>query len=128
MWNFIFFNAVIPFNSSWQTSLSYRNQSIDLLSKSMGWFLYDKDVLHEGLRSMFPSQKTHCVNYARIWIFSDPCFPVWGRKHRFYVSDETRVLACFTQWTVHWFAEQITWVVPYNGNVRLNRLENHLYK
>ena len=85
--NFIFLNAVIPFNSSWRTSLSYRNQSIDLLSKSMDWFLYDEDVRHEGLRAMFPSQKTHCVNYARIWIFSDLYFPVWGRNHRFYVSE-----------------------------------------
>ena len=32
---------------SWQTSLSFRNQSIDLLSKSMNWFLYDKDLRHE---------------------------------------------------------------------------------
>ena len=28
-------------------SLLYRNQSIDLESKSMGWFLYDRDLCHE---------------------------------------------------------------------------------
>ena len=28
------------------TSLSYRNQFIDLLYKSMGWFLHDKDLHH----------------------------------------------------------------------------------
>ena len=27
--------------------LSYRNQSIDLLCKSMDWFLYDNDLRHE---------------------------------------------------------------------------------
>ena len=32
---------------SWRRSLSYRNQSIDLLCKSMGWFLYDRDLHHE---------------------------------------------------------------------------------
>ena len=28
---------------SWRRSLSYKNQSIDLQSKSVGWFLYDRD-------------------------------------------------------------------------------------
>ena len=28
-------------------SLSYRNQSIDLQSKSIDWFLYDKNLRHE---------------------------------------------------------------------------------
>ena len=31
----------------WWRSLSYRNQSIDLESKSMDWFLPDRDLLHE---------------------------------------------------------------------------------
>ena len=31
----------------WRTFLSYRNQSIDLLCKSMDWFLYDRDFRHE---------------------------------------------------------------------------------
>ena len=33
-------------------SLSYRNQSIDLQSKSMEWFLYDKDLRHERVKSI----------------------------------------------------------------------------
>ena len=32
---------------SWRRSLSYRNQSIDLQSKSMDWVLYDRDLRHE---------------------------------------------------------------------------------
>ena len=35
------------FNSFMLESLSQRNQSIDLLCKSMGWFLYDRGVRHE---------------------------------------------------------------------------------
>ena len=38
---------------SWRRSLSYRNQSIDLQSKSMDWFLYDKDLRHERLNSFW---------------------------------------------------------------------------
>ena len=30
--------------------LSYRNQSTDLLSKSMDWFLYDNGVRHERVK------------------------------------------------------------------------------
>ena len=32
---------------SWRRSLSCRNQSIDLQSKSIDWFLYDRDLRHE---------------------------------------------------------------------------------
>ena len=35
------------FNSFMRRSLSYRNQSIDLQSKSMDWFLYHRDLRHE---------------------------------------------------------------------------------
>ena len=31
-------------------SLSYKNQSIDLLRKSMDWFLYDRDLCHERIK------------------------------------------------------------------------------
>ena len=35
---------------SWQRSLSYRNQSIDLPCKSMDWFLYDRDYVMKELK------------------------------------------------------------------------------
>ena len=31
-------------------SLSYRNQSIDLQSRSMDWFLYDRELRHERVK------------------------------------------------------------------------------
>ena len=33
----------------WRRSLSYRNKSIHLQSKSMNWFLYDTDLCHKEL-------------------------------------------------------------------------------
>ena len=36
---------------SWRRSLSYRNQSIDLHSKSMDWFLNDRDIRHERVNT-----------------------------------------------------------------------------
>ena len=35
---------------SWRRSLSYRNQSIDLLSKSMDWFLHHRDLRHKRVK------------------------------------------------------------------------------
>ena len=36
---------------SWRRPLSYRNQSIDLLLKSMDWFLYDIGLRHERVKN-----------------------------------------------------------------------------
>ena len=37
----------VPLTLSVRRSLSYRNQFIDLLCKSMDWFLYGRDLRHE---------------------------------------------------------------------------------
>ena len=37
---------------SWRGSLSYSNQSIDLLCKSMDRFLYDRDLRHESIKCL----------------------------------------------------------------------------
>ena len=37
---------------SWRTPLSYRNQSIDLLLKSMDWFLYGNSLHHERVKQI----------------------------------------------------------------------------
>ena len=44
---------------SWWTPLSYRNQSIDLPSKSMDWFLYDNSFHHERVKT-----KVFCEVFA----------------------------------------------------------------
>ena len=36
----------------WWRPLSYRNQSIDLLHKSMDWFLYDNSLRHERVKAV----------------------------------------------------------------------------
>ena len=46
-------NKIIPsLTLSWRRPLSYRNQPIDLLCKSMDWFLYDNDPRHERVKMM----------------------------------------------------------------------------
>ena len=46
--------AILPqkyLTLSWRRTLSYRNQSIDLLRKSMNWFLYDNGLRHERVKN-----------------------------------------------------------------------------
>ena len=38
---------------SWRRSLSYKNQSIDLQSKSVDWVLHDTDLRHERVKHLF---------------------------------------------------------------------------
>ena len=51
---------------SWQRSLSYRNQSIDLLCKSTDWFLYDRYLHFERANT---SVRFVLISYC--FIFSD---------------------------------------------------------
>ena len=42
---------------SWRRPLSYRNQSTDLLRKSMDWFLYDSGLRHERVKYVHVKRK-----------------------------------------------------------------------
>ena len=46
---------------SWRGPLSYRNQSIDLLRKSMDWFLYDNGLCHERVLNIPPLMIFLCL-------------------------------------------------------------------
>ena len=48
---------------SWRRSISYRNQSIDLGSKSMDWFLYDNGLRHERVKITTVSFNYQAVIY-----------------------------------------------------------------
>ena len=46
--------------------ISYRNQSIDLLCKSMDWLLYDIDLRRERVKWAFTTQK-HIWNFRVVF-------------------------------------------------------------
>ena len=48
--NFAWSILQTPLTLSWWRSLSYRNQSIDMQSKSMDWFLYDRHQRNERVK------------------------------------------------------------------------------
>ena len=47
---------ILPLIFSWPRFLSYRNQSIGVQSKSMDWFLYDRDLRHERVKAVLKYQ------------------------------------------------------------------------
>ena len=50
-----YFLYIIYLTLSWRGPLLYRNQSIDLLCKSIDWFLYDNCLRHERVNLVGPS-------------------------------------------------------------------------
>ena len=58
-WGLLLLRKPREITLSWRRSLSYRNQCIGLLCKSLDWFLYDKDLRHERVK------KQPCEAYKR---------------------------------------------------------------
>ena len=73
-----------PLTVSWRRPLSYRNQSIDLLCKSMDWFLYDNGLRHERVKS--DSSKNPFLQCLICRTCFDECilFHVVTRRHYFF--------------------------------------------
>ena len=49
---------------SWRRPLSYRKQSIDLLCKSMDWFLYDNGLRHERVKYIYFKNMPYHILYG----------------------------------------------------------------
>ena len=73
-----------------ERSLSYRNQFIDLQSKSMDWFLYDRDHRHERAKLLENYRKNNhfcCESvghpvpliFKTVFHFKNFVFPFYGQ-------------------------------------------------
>ena len=60
-------------NLSWQGSLLYKDQSIDLQNKSMDWFLYDKRLCHERVNALLSA----CIHWD-IFFEYDKIIDIYG--------------------------------------------------
>ena len=56
---------------SWRRSLSYRNEFINLLCKSMDWFLYDRDLRHERANTPLHVDPKHSYFYQEMGVASN---------------------------------------------------------
>ena len=64
-------------NLSWRRSLLYKNQSIDLLNKSMDWFLYDKNLRHERVNALLLA----CIHWD-ILLDYDKIIDIYAPKYQ----------------------------------------------
>ena len=55
---------------SWRRPLSYRNQSIDLQSKSVDWFLYNNGLRHERVKQICYHQMYLIIVYYCYFFFA----------------------------------------------------------
>ena len=65
------------FMLSWRRSLSYKNQSIDLQSKSKDWFLYDRDVRHEKVKECLDRRLKLTKSGAPAWLLPTETVVQW---------------------------------------------------
>ena len=63
----------VPLSLSRRRPLSYRNQSIDLRSKSMDWFLYDNGLRLERVKFLRNNQKKF-LPVSQLWIHTSFAF------------------------------------------------------
>ena len=82
---------------SWRRPLSFRNQSIDLLHKSMVWFLYDNGLPHERVK-MGKNEEKYWVQHI-LWS-SKILFCFWIDAYIFFqmVIFATLFRHCPTLW------------------------------
>ena len=86
----LFFKFILTL--SWRRSLSYRNQSIDLLGKSIDWFLYDNGLRRERVKKLrvLATKNFKTINdirpnntevrYYETTICSDESLNIFGQK------------------------------------------------
>ena len=65
---------------SWRKPLSYRNQCIDLQSKSMDWFLYDNSPRHKRVKRYYNANITRSQLKVSQPLLSPPSTPIKRRK------------------------------------------------
>ena len=70
---------------SWWRPLSYRNQSTDLLRKSMEWLLYDNDIRHERVKMGKKWRKmltpTYSLKFKNIILFLNRALYFFSNDH-----------------------------------------------
>ena len=77
-------NKYVFLTLSWWGPLSYRNQSIDLLWKSMDWFLYHNGLRHERVKFYCDSYSAHLKSFAT-WDTNSFAKFLWSYIHELLI-------------------------------------------
>ena len=131
---------------SWWRPLSYRNQSIDLQSKSVDWFLYDNGLHHERVKltAYIFSTKGYHYEYhpenvrtfpeqAFLQICFERSFSLFEKFNRITYLSRLLVakgflfyLACYSQWK--WLFSISVGFLECIFSISENFLKIHIYK
>ena len=94
---------------SWRRPISYRNQSIDLLRKSVDWFLYDIGLRHERVNirnEIWRWSLTKAGNTREYWLKLNLHLKKWGK-------------ICFTQPSL------VKLIIEYFFNIEITMCKNY---
>ena len=124
---------IICLTLSWRRPLSYRNQSIDLQSKSMDWFLYDNGLFARTNRArvvelhMCKSSKLiHRFLWLSLCIVCQDCFSnrqflcQWSKHNFSYIFCVFKVF--LIGFTLGYFLDVFPYIHSYNAIVILSIL------
>ena len=102
----------ISLTLSWRRPILYRNQSIDLLRKSVDWFLYDIGLRHERVNirnEIWRWSLTKAGNTREYWLKLNLHLKKWGK-------------ICFTQPSL------VKLIIEYFFNIEITMCKNyHVY-
>ena len=71
---------------SWRRPLSYRNQFIDLLCKSVDWFLYDRGLRHKRVNVVLTNRDEVIQQYFKSGLSSNETLSVLSANHNVSLS------------------------------------------
>ena len=101
------FAKIVRLTLSWRRSLSYRNHSIDLLSKSMDWFLCDRDLCRERVKSLM-----------------GPYIRLWAASRLVYFSTDTKSWLSSSLQIFLGFSAVFSYLVVFPANIYLLKVGN----
>ena len=108
---------------SWRRFLSYRNQSIYLLSKSVYWFLYDRDLRHDRVEQLSRYNDTwyiyvHNYTIRKSWQYflADSTTVRWGNhvSYFFIFIMKFRLCILLQNFTILQQISRLVWVCILN--------------
>ena len=88
-YTFLFLTGIICFYNSimtWRRPLSYRNQFIDLLCKSVDWFLYDRGLRHKRVNVVLTNRDEVIQQYFKSGLSSNETLSVLSANHNVSLS------------------------------------------
>ena len=119
----LFGQTTKPLTLSWRRPLSYRNQFIDLLCKSVDWLLYDNGLRHETVNQLWALEISKIKATLRVDAW--PCLFI---KKTTNVCHKTLV-SSFLYNDKSWvYVSHLSWHHPQQSMLSCGKIAKHTLK